>query len=38
VRTQLLAAALAAFGGSLASGFHFDDYAIFQGAALHSHF
>jgi protein O-mannosyl-transferase len=35
-RLALLAAALAAFGGSLASGFHFDDYAIFQGAALHS--
>jgi hypothetical protein len=32
----LLAAALAAFGGSLASGFHFDDYAIFPCAALHS--
>jgi hypothetical protein len=35
-RIALLAAALAAFGGSLASGFHFDDYAIFSGAALHS--
>src|ERR1041384_8374286 len=28
-RLLLLAAALAAFGASLASGFHFDDYAIF---------
>jgi len=32
-RLALLGAALAAFGGSLASGFHFDDYAIFSGAA-----
>jgi len=30
-RLLLLAAALAAFGGSLGSGFHFDDYAIFSG-------
>src|SRR4051794_38860970 len=28
-RLFLLAAALIAFGASLASGFHFDDYAIF---------
>jgi protein O-mannosyl-transferase len=35
-RLALLAAALAAFGGSLASGFHFDDYAIFSGVGTHS--
>jgi protein O-mannosyl-transferase len=35
-RLALLAAALAAFGGSLASGFHFDDYAIFTGVGMHS--
>ena len=29
-RLLLLAAALAAFGASLGSGFHFDDYAIFS--------
>src|SRR4051794_3965819 len=29
-RFILLAAALIAFGASLASGFHFDDYAIFD--------
>src|SRR6478672_6257053 len=29
-RLFLLAAALIAFGASLASGFHFDDYAIFS--------
>src|SRR5215469_12020676 len=29
-RLVLLAAALAAFGASLGSGFHFDDYAIFS--------
>jgi tetratricopeptide (TPR) repeat protein len=33
-RLLLLAAALAAFGGSLGSGFHFDDYAIFSDPAL----
>ncbi len=31
-RLFLAAAALAAFGASLFSGFHFDDYAIFDGA------
>ena len=31
VRLFLLAGALAAFGASLGSGFHFDDYAIFAG-------
>jgi hypothetical protein len=36
VRLLLAAAALAAFGASLASGFHFDDYAIFDDAALGS--
>jgi tetratricopeptide (TPR) repeat protein len=35
-RLLLLAAALAAFGGSLGSGFHFDDYAIFSGPVLPS--
>jgi tetratricopeptide (TPR) repeat protein len=35
-RLLLLAAALAAFGASLGSGFHFDDYAIFSDAALTS--
>jgi tetratricopeptide (TPR) repeat protein len=30
-RLLLLAVALAAFGGSLFAGFHFDDYAIFSG-------
>ena len=30
-RLLLLAGALAAFGASLGSGFHFDDYAIFSG-------
>jgi len=35
-RLVLLAAALVAFGASLGSGFHFDDYAIFQDAALPS--
>ncbi|HUK15347.1 MAG TPA: hypothetical protein VLW65_02995 [Bryobacteraceae bacterium] len=33
-RLLLLAAALAAFGGSLGSGFHFDDYAIFPSGGL----
>jgi tetratricopeptide (TPR) repeat protein len=33
-RLLLLAAALAAFGGSLGSGLHFDDYAIFPDPAL----
>src|SRR5437763_9857342 len=33
-RLLLLAAALIAFGASLASGFHFDDYAIFSDSAL----
>src|SRR3982751_2067120 len=33
-RLFLLAAALIAFGASLASGFHFDDYAIFSDPAL----
>ena len=32
-RLLLAAAALAAFGASLFSGFHFDDYAIFDGAS-----
>jgi tetratricopeptide (TPR) repeat protein len=32
-RLLLAAAALAAFGASLVSGFHFDDYAIFDGAS-----
>jgi tetratricopeptide (TPR) repeat protein len=32
-RLLLAAAALAAFGASLVSGFHFDDYAIFDGPA-----
>ena len=35
-RLMLLAAALAAFGASLGSGFHFDDYAIFSDPALTS--
>jgi tetratricopeptide (TPR) repeat protein len=35
-RLLLLAAALAAFGASLGSGFHFDDYAIFADPALAS--
>jgi len=35
-RLLLAAAALAAFGASLGSGFHFDDYAIFDGASLAS--
>src|SRR5579863_6077193 len=35
-RLLLLAAALAAFGASLGSSFHFDDYAIFQDRALTS--
>src|SRR5256885_16195957 len=35
-RLLLLAAALCAFGASLGSGFHFDDYAIFSDAALQS--
>jgi len=33
-RLLLLAAALVAFGASLGSGFHFDDYAIFADASL----
>jgi hypothetical protein len=33
-RLLLIAAALAAFGASLGSGFHFDDYAIFGDPAL----
>jgi len=33
-RLLLLAGALAAFGASLGSGFHFDDYAIFSGPIL----
>ena len=33
-RILLLAGALVPFCGSLASGFHFDDYAIFQDAAI----
>jgi len=35
-RLLLLAAALVAFGASLGSGFHFDDYAIFPDPALTS--
>src|SRR3981081_1367073 len=35
-RLLLLAAALVAFGASLGSGFHFDDYAIFADPALGS--
>ncbi len=35
-RLLLLAAALIAFGASLGSGFHFDDYAIFQDPVLTS--
>src|ERR1017187_9328597 len=35
-RLILLAAALIAFGASLGSGFHFDDYAIFSDPALQS--
>ncbi len=35
-RLLLLAAALAAFGASLGSGFHFDDYAIFSDPLLQS--
>ncbi|MGA2270182.1 MAG: hypothetical protein ABSH44_17055 [Bryobacteraceae bacterium] len=35
-RFLLLAAALAAFGASLGSGFHFDDYAIFSDPVLRS--
>ncbi|HXS94084.1 MAG TPA: tetratricopeptide repeat protein [Candidatus Limnocylindrales bacterium] len=35
-RFVLLAAALAAFGASLGSGFHFDDYAILADAGLRS--
>ena len=35
-RFLLLAAALLPFCGSLASGFHFDDYAIFQDPAIQS--
>jgi hypothetical protein len=35
-RLLLLAAALAAFGASLGSGFHFDDYAIFSDPSLAS--
>jgi protein O-mannosyl-transferase len=35
-RLVLLAAALVAFGASLGSGFHFDDYAIFGDSALRS--
>jgi hypothetical protein len=35
-RLVLLAAALIAFGASLGSGFHFDDYAIFGDPALQS--
>ena len=35
-RLLLLAGALAAFGASLGSGFHFDDYAIFADPALGS--
>ena len=33
-RLLLLGAAIMPFYGSLASGFHFDDYAIFQDAAI----
>src|ERR1039457_7368445 len=35
-RLLLLGAALAAFGASLVSGFHFDDYAIFSDPVLTS--
>src|SRR5260370_39533823 len=35
-RLLLLGAALAAFGASLGSGFHFDDYAIFSDPVLRS--
>src|SRR5579862_8056523 len=35
-RVLLAAAALLAFGASLGSGFHFDDYAIFSDPALTS--
>ncbi len=35
-RLLLLAGALAAFGASLGSGFHFDDYAIFSNPVLRS--
>src|SRR6185369_13596971 len=35
-RLLLLAAALVAFGASLGSGFHFDDYAIFSDPSLTS--
>jgi hypothetical protein len=35
-RLLLLAATLLAFGASLASGFHFDDYAIFSDPSLNS--
>src|SRR6516165_6089731 len=35
-RLYLLAAALLAFGASLGSGFHFDDYAIFSDPVLQS--
>ena len=35
-RLLLIGAALAAFGASLLSGFHFDDYAIFSDPALTS--
>ena len=35
-RLVLLAAASVAFGASLGSGFHFDDYAIFPDPALQS--
>ncbi len=35
-RLLLLAAAFVAFGASLGSGFHFDDYAIFSDASLQS--
>jgi tetratricopeptide (TPR) repeat protein len=35
-RLVLLASALVAFGASLGSGFHFDDYAIFSDPALQS--
>jgi tetratricopeptide (TPR) repeat protein len=35
-RLLLLAGALAAFGGSLGSGFHFDDYAIFSDPVIRS--
>ena len=35
-RLFLLAATLVAFGASLGSSFHFDDYAIFADPAMHS--